>query len=71
MISTLAFHIFYQQKQNNSITTYSLFTADCKGPKGQMYTRRTNTRGTKLKNLCLLDLRFWFCCKILYVLADF
>ena len=68
MISTLAFHIFYQQKQNNSKTTYSLFTADCKRPKGQMYMRRTNTRAIKLQNLCFLDLRFWFCCKIMCLL---
>ena len=66
MISTLAFHIFISKSKitQEQHILYSQLTVE---GKGQMYTRRTNTHERiKLKNLC-----FWFCFKILYVLADF
>ena len=65
MISTLAFHIFIS-KSKITQEQHILFSQLTVEGKGQMYTRRTNTQGIKLKNLC-----FWFCLKFCMCLLIF
>lgn len=70
MISTLAFHIF-SSKSRITQKQHILFSQLTRGEKTNVCEKNQYAGNKTEKNVCFLDLRFWFCFKLLYVLADF